>query len=59
MKIATVSKKGKDTGVHILVLSKKECKDLLDILSDYCYKNKKKKLANKYLEKLEENILCY
>lgn len=59
MKIASVVSNRKDSGEHLLLLSRKECQDLLDILTGFCEQNKRKKTARKYLKELEENLMIF
>jgi len=59
MKIASINNKGWGTGEHILMLSKKECKTILKIMSEYCEQNKRKKVARKYLKEFEDNLSVF
>lgn len=59
MKIAQIIENNKDTGDHVIFLKKQEGQDILNILTEYCDQNKRKKIAKKYLKAFEDNCCCY
>lgn len=61
MRICPVSKENSDheSGENLLWLTKKECQLMVDVFEDYCKRNKRKKLAHKFLNTINKYLGCW
>ncbi len=59
LQVARMVQKGEETGMHMILADKETCQDLIEILEDYCQRNKRKKKAKKILKVFESDLACY
>lgn len=68
MEIAAISRNSIGTGDHLIVATKQECRDLIDVLVHFCGQGQKKKgldpaaadkKAKALLKSFRDNFACY
>jgi len=56
MIISSVVKNGKETGDHVLVISRDECQTINTVFTKFCEENKRQKKAKKMLKEFDDNL---